>query len=67
ARRAGTNFAHAELMFWFHMMEIVVPGSTYWNIAYGREKGEVQKDEEGLKTAWNFGKNLAWLTKKINS
>lgn len=67
ARRAGTNFAHAELMLWFHIMEIIMPGSTYWNIAYGREKGEVERDEEGMKTAWNFGKNVAWLVKKLKS
>jgi len=30
---------------------------------YGREKGEVEKDEEGLKIAWNFGKNIAFLAK----
>jgi len=67
ARRAGMNFAHAELMFWFHNQEIIVPGSTYWNIAIGREKGEVENDEEGMKTAWNFGKNVAWLVKKLNA
>jgi len=33
------------------------------NVAIGREKGEVEKDEEGLKTAWNFGKNIAFLVK----
>ena len=42
-----------------------MPGSTYWNIAFGREKGEVSGDEEGLRTAWNFGKNVALLTKKL--
>jgi multimeric flavodoxin WrbA len=59
ARRAGHNFTIAELDFWFHILGMVVPGSTYWNIAFGREKGEVSQDEEGLKTAWNFGKNVA--------
>ena len=63
ARRAGQNFTHAELTFWFHIQEIIVPGSSYWNIAFGREKGEVEKDEEGMNTAWNFGKNLANLAK----
>lgn len=67
ARRAGANFAHAELMFWFHINEVIVPGSSYWNIAYGREKGDVEKDKEGLETAWNFGKNVAWLVKKLKA
>ena len=65
ARRGGHNFTHAELMFWFHIQEIIVPGSTYWNIAFGFDKGEVEGDEEGLATAWNFGKNVASLVKKL--
>jgi multimeric flavodoxin WrbA len=65
ARRAGQNFAFAELLFWFHIMQIINPGSTYWNMAFGREKGEVEKDAEGLNTAWNFGKNVARVAKKL--
>jgi len=65
ARRAGQNFTFAELLFWFHIMGMVNPGSTYWNIAFGREKGEVEKDEEGMRTAWNFGKNVARVVKKL--
>lgn len=67
ARRAGHNFTIAELDFWFHILGMVVPGSTYWNVAFGREKGEVSQDEEGLKTAWNFGKNMALVLKKLHS
>lgn len=67
ARRAGQNFTFAQLMFWFHIMGFVMPGSTYWNIAFGREKGEVSQDEEGMRTAWNFGKNIAFLVKKLKA
>ncbi len=67
ARRAGQNFTFAELLFWFHINQIVNPGGTYWNMAFGREKGEVEKDEEGMMTAWNFGKNVAKVTKKLKS
>ena len=65
ARRAGKNFTFAELLFWFHIMGMINPGSTYWNVGIGREKGEVEKDVEGMKTAWNFGKNVAKLVKKL--
>lgn len=51
-------------MYWFHILGFYMPGSTYWNIAFGREKGEVNEDEEGLRTAWNFGKNITLLVKK---
>jgi len=42
-----------------------MPGSTYWNIAFGRRPGDVSEDEEGLITARNFGKNIAFLVKKL--
>ena len=67
ARRAGQNFTFAQLTYWFHIGGFFMPGSTYWNIAFGREKGEVENDEEGLTTAWNFGKNVALLVKKLNT
>jgi len=65
ARRAGHDFTFAQLLFWFHILGMVVPGSTYWNVAFGREKGDVLRDEEGLRTGWNFGKNMAWLLKNL--
>ena len=67
ARRAGHNFTFAQIMYWFQILGFFVPGSTYWNIAFGREKGEVEEDEEGLRTAWNFGKNIALLVKKLKT
>jgi len=67
ARRAGHNFTFAQLLLFFLHQGMIVPGSTYWNIAFGREKGGVSKDEEGLQTARNFGKKLAWVIKKIKS
>ena len=67
ARRAGQNFTFAQIMYWFHILGFFMPGSTYWNIAFGREKGQVQEDNEGLTTAWNFGKNIALLVKKLET
>ena len=67
ARRAGQNFTFAQLMYWFHIMGFFMPSSTYWNIAFGHEKGEVMGDEEGLTTAWNFGKNIAFLVKNLKT
>lgn len=67
ARRAGHNFTFAQLMFFFMISEMIVPGSTYWNVAFGRSKGDVLKDEEGISTIKNFAHQLAWLLKKINA
>lgn len=65
ARRAGNNFTLAQLTFWFQILGLTVPGSTYWNVAFGREKGEVTHDTEGMETVWNFGKNMARILKKL--
>jgi len=65
ARRAGQNFTFAQLIFFFFIAGMIIPGTTYWSIAFGREKGEVAKDEEGIKTARNLGKKMAWLAKKL--
>lgn len=65
ARRAGQNFTFAELLFWFHIHGMVNPGSIYWNVAFGMGKGEVEKDEEGMKITWEFGKNCARVAKKL--
>jgi len=65
ARRAGQNFTLAELLFFFLHQGMIVPGSIYWNIAFGRERGEVMKDDEGVKTVRTFGERLVWLIKKV--
>ena len=65
ARRAGQNFTFAQLNYFFLISEMIVPGSTYWNIAFGREKGEVTADTEGIETVKNVAHNMAWLLKKL--
>jgi multimeric flavodoxin WrbA len=65
ARRAGQNFTFAQLNYFFLISEMIVPGSSYWNVAIGREKGEVQDDTEGMTTVKTLGRNMAWLMKKL--
>jgi multimeric flavodoxin WrbA len=66
-RRAGAIHALDTLNHFFLISEMIVPGSTYWNIGYGREIGEVEKDEEGIQTMKVLGQNMAWLLKKIKA
>jgi multimeric flavodoxin WrbA len=33
----------------------------------GRVKGEVEQDEEALRTMEALGQNMAWLLKRINT
>jgi len=65
ARRAGQNFTFAQLNYFFLISEMIVPGSTYWNIAFGRQKGEVTGDAEGIETVKTLAANMAWLMKKL--
>ena len=65
ARRAGTVSAFHTLNNYFTISEMIVVGSSYWNVGYGREKGEASQDVEGLETMANLGKNMAWLIKSI--
>lgn len=66
-RRAGAIHAFDSINHFFLINEMIVPGSSYWNIGIGREKGEVLKDEEGMRTMKVLGENMAWLLKKLNS
>jgi len=67
ARRTGHNFTLAQLMFFFMISGMIIPGSMYWNVAFGREKGEVSRDEEGINSIKNFGRKLAWLVRKVKA
>ena len=67
ARRGGHNFTKAQMDFWFHILEFTMPGAVYWNMAFGRNIGEVLEDQEGLDTAWSFAKNMAHVMKKMNA
>jgi multimeric flavodoxin WrbA len=64
-RRAGAIHAFDSINHFFLINEMIIPGSSYWNIAIGREKAEVLKDEEGMRTMKVLGENMAWLLKKI--
>jgi multimeric flavodoxin WrbA len=66
-RRAGGMHAFDTLNHFFLIGEMIVPGSSYWNIGIGREIGEVEKDEEGIQTMKTLGQNMAWLLKKTAS
>lgn len=64
-RRAGAIHAFNSINHFFLISEMVVPGSSYWNIGIGREIGDVTGDAEGLATMETLGKNMAWLMKKL--
>ena len=65
-RRAGAIRTLDTLNHLFLYNQMVIPGSTYWNVGIGRDPGEVKKDHEGIQTMKTLGKNMAWLLNKIN-
>ena len=65
-RRAGAIHAFDSVNHFFTITQMIIIGSSYWNIGIGREKGEVEKDEEGLATMTTLGKNMAWVMKKLH-
>jgi multimeric flavodoxin WrbA len=66
-RRAGAIHTFDSINHFFLINQMIIPGSSYWNIGIGRAPGEVENDAEGMRTMSNLGKNMAWLLKKINS
>ncbi len=65
AGRNGGNFTNSQLLLWFMILGMVVPGSTDWNCAFGNEIGEVWDDREGVNNIRVFAENLVWLMKKL--
>ena len=64
-RRAGAISVFDTINHFFTISQMVIPGSSYWNIAIGRNMGDVEQDEEGIKTMRDLGTNMAWLLKRI--
>ena len=60
-RRGGQIHAFDTINHFFLINQMIVPGSCYWNMGLGREKGDVAKDEEGIRTMHILGENMAWL------
>ena len=65
-RRGGATATFQTMNMPFHMLNMPIVGSQYWNIAYGREEGETQLDTEGMQTMRTMARNMAWLLKSLN-
>ena len=65
-RRGGAIHALDSINHFLHITQMVVPGASYWNVGIGREIGEVEQDEEGIRNMQVLGENMAWLLKIIH-
>jgi len=66
-RRGGAIHAYDSINHFFLISQMIVPGSSYWNIGFGRNIGDVQDDAEGIETMTDLGENMAWVLGKINA
>ena len=64
-RRGGALHAFETINNFFLINQMIIPGSSYWNFAFGGAPGDVLKDEEGMKTMRTLGENMAWVMKRL--
>ncbi|KJS32734.1 MAG: FMN reductase [Desulfatitalea sp. BRH_c12] len=64
-RRAGSVHTFDGINHFFTISQMIIPGASYWNMGIGLDKGDVEKDDEGMQTMRTLGQNMAWLLKKI--
>lgn len=66
-RRAGATFTYSAINFFFGIAEMIIPGSSYWNMTLALAPGDVQQDEEGKETFHTLGRNMAQLLKQVRA
>jgi len=66
-RRGGEIHAFDSINHFFLIGQMIIPGSIYWNMAFGLDKGEAEDDAEGVETMKTLGQNMAWLLKKLHA
>ncbi len=66
-RRGGSIHAYDSINHMFQMSRMIIPGSTYWNMGFGLDRGEVLEDKEGMANMRHLGKCINWLGNAIKS
>ena len=67
ARRGGHTATIQEMLMFFLINEMIVPGSNYWNMVFAHNPGEAMEDTEGMATARLFAGNVAELIRRIST
>ena len=66
-RRGGGMTAVDTMNHFMLNKEMIVVGSTYWNMVYGKNIGDVLHDDEGMANMHNLGKNMSYILRKIKN
>eukprot|EP01105_Mastigella_eilhardi_P007351 TRINITY_DN18826_c0_g1_i1.p1 TRINITY_DN18826_c0_g1~~TRINITY_DN18826_c0_g1_i1.p1 ORF type:complete len:211 (-),score=65.25 TRINITY_DN18826_c0_g1_i1:72-704(-) len=64
-RRGGAVCTFDTMNHWFFINEMIVVGSTYWNMGVGLKQGEVRADKEAEINMRNLGQNMAYVLKSL--
>ncbi|HNX96998.1 MAG TPA: flavodoxin family protein [Candidatus Aminicenantes bacterium] len=65
-RRGGATHVFDTINHLFFISQMIVPGSTYWNMGYGLEAGQVAGDAEALANLRHLGRAIDWLGRIIS-
>jgi len=66
-RRAGSIHAFDSINHFFLISEMIIPGSSYWNVSLALKPGDAERDAEAIATMETLGRNMAWLLKKLHN
>jgi len=65
ARRAGGMHTFDTLNHFFLINQMIVCGSSYWNLGFALEEEQVARDDEAIQTMRALGHNMVWLLQKL--
>jgi len=66
-RRGGAVHTFDSMNHLFFICQMIVPGSSYWNLSVAWRQGDFERDDEGIRTMKTLGNNMAWLLKKLHA
>jgi len=66
-RRGGATHVFDSINHMFQMSNMILPGSSYWNMGYGLDKEDVLEDTEALLNMKQLGSTIAWLGKALKA
>ncbi len=64
-RRGGATHVFDTINHMFLISSMIVPGSLYWNLGMGLDKGDVLDDSEAMRNMNHLGQTIAWLGKAM--
>ncbi|MDR3641274.1 MAG: flavodoxin family protein [Humidesulfovibrio sp.] len=66
-RRGGAIHVFDTMNHLFLISQMLVPGSTYWNMGHGFEPGTVAEEGEAMRNMQHLGQAIDWLGKAVKA